>query len=220
LQRRFTLRAGSLYVIPAGAPHGFHGALETGTEGWGFQLGADFNRVSARSTVAALQEAGIADLHAWLQRIHTEQRDQNACSLAMQEALYKAVHIECARAMGLATCSGHTPVVANALKIIQAEFEAPLRPRDIAARIGVTPAHLSHELRLRTGRSPSEWISHTRIEAAKLRLLSSRDTVSAIAEAVGYADVSQLNRQFRKMMGASPDTWRRSNANSARHATK
>jgi AraC-like DNA-binding protein len=167
-----------------------------------------------------LHERKSADLHAWLDRIHAERQDQNACSIAMREALYRAVHIECARTMGVATCANHPPLVASALRIIKTEYRAPLRPRDIAARIGVTPAHLSHEVQQRTGRSPSEWIAYTRIEAAKLRLLSSRDTLGTIAEAVGYADVSQLNRQFRKTTGASPDSWRRANANKARHSAK
>jgi AraC-like DNA-binding protein len=216
LKRKFTLRAGELYVIPAGAPHAFFGALEDHTEGWIFQLSDDFNRLNARNAVAALQERRSADLSAWLERIHTEQRDGSACSVALSEALYRAVHIECARAMGIATCAQYSPLVTNALQVVRSEFATALRPRDIASRVGVTAAHLSHEVKRQTGRSPSEWIAHTRIEAAKLRLLSSRDTVSDIAESVGYADVSQLNRQFRHALGLSPQAWRQANANKAR----
>lgn len=36
-------------------------------------------------------------------------------------------------------------------------------------------------------------------------------SVGTIAAAVGYGEVSQLNRQFRQLTGASPGAWRRAN---------
>jgi AraC-like DNA-binding protein len=144
-----------------------------------------------------------------------EQRSGDACSIAMREAIFRAIYIECARLTGAASCGDHPRLVSGALQIISKEYRTALRPRDIAERVGVTAAHLSHELRRRTGRSPSEWIAQARIDAAKLRLLSSRDSVSTIAAAVGYTDVSQLNRQFRQLTSMSPHAWR--NANKASH---
>jgi AraC-like DNA-binding protein len=213
IDRRFTLQAGDLYVIPAGAPHAFLGVREAGTQGWGFQLSGGFERLSGRKTVTSLADQALSDLDAWLSRIHLEQQDVSACSLAMRGALYQAVHIECARVLGVGACAEQPALVRRALEIINTGYAASLRPRDIAARIGVTPSHLSHELQRLTGRSPSEWITHTRLEAAKLRLLSSREPVSAVAEAVGYTDVSQLNRRFRQQYGISPRGWRLANAN-------
>ena len=215
LRKRFTLRAGELYVIPAGAPHAYLRSLEEGTVGWAFALPDNFNRVRARTPVAQLEEPSRVDIDAWLHRIEGEQRNGSACSLAMRDALCRAVYIECARAMEVAGCASHSRVITSALQVITAEYAASLRPRDIAARVGVTASHLSHELQRVTGRSPSEWIIHTRVDAAKLQLVSSDVPVSHIAEAVGYSDVSQLNRHFRRVTGYSPDAWRR--ANKARH---
>jgi AraC-like DNA-binding protein len=211
LKDRFTLRPGELYVIPAGAAHAYIRSLEDRTEGWAFSLPENFNRVRTRAPVARLDEASAADIGAWLNRIDGEQRSQNACALAMREALQRAVYIECARAMAIAGCASHSRLVANALQIITDGYAASLRPRDIAARIGVTASHLSHELRRQTGRSPSEWIIHTRVDAAKLQLIASEESVSQVAEGVGYSDVSQLNRHFRRVTGFSPDAWRRAN---------
>jgi AraC-like DNA-binding protein len=218
LERRFTLRPGELYVIPAGAPHAFHGALEACTAGWVFCLDEDFNRLPTRNTVVPLDEQAATALDAWLHKIDIEQRSANACSFAMREALHRAIHIECARAMGIARCADHSRVVEKALRIISTDYAGTLRPRDVAERVGVTAAHLSHELKRSTDRSPSEWIAHARIEAAKQKLVSSSDSVSAIAEAIGYADVSQLNRQFRQATGIAPGAWRR--ANRARYCAK
>ena len=51
----------------------------------------------------------------------------------------------------------------------------------------------------------------TRVDAAKSLLLTSRSSIAAIAETVGYADVSQLNRAFRQLTNTSPAAWRRAN---------
>lgn len=211
LDRRFSVCAGDLYVIPAGAPHSFHGALSEQANGWGFDLGDGFELLDTRKTVIRLDEPRAADLQSWLNRIVVEQRNRDACSRALCESLTRALHIECARAVGVARCDNQSRVVAAALEIIGSEYTRALRPKDIAERIGVSAAHLSHELQRRTGRSPSEWIMHTRVEAAKSMLLTTRHSITTVAEAVGYADVSQLNRSFRQFAGTSPAAWRRAN---------
>lgn len=211
LDRRFSVCAGDLYVIPAGAPHWFHGAGSQQANGWGFDLGQRFELLDTRKAVIRLEEPRAADLQSWLNRIVIEQRNRDACSRALCESLTRALHIECARAVGVARCDNQSRVVAAALDIISSEYTQSLRPKDIAERIGVSAAHLSHELQRRTGRSPSEWIMHTRVEAAKSLLLTTRQAIAAVAEAVGYADVSQLNRTFRHFTGTSPAAWRRAN---------
>lgn len=210
LDRRFSVCAGDLYVIPAGAPHSFHGTSSEQANGWGFDLGA-FELPETRKAVIRLDEQRAADLQSWLNRIVIEQRNRDACSRALCESLTRALHIECARAVGVARCDNQSRVVSAALNMIKSEYTQPLRPKDIADRIGVSAAHLSHELQRRTGRSPSEWIMHTRVEAAKSLLLTTRHAIAAVAESVGYADVSQLNRTFRQLTGTSPAAWRRAN---------
>jgi AraC-like DNA-binding protein len=211
LDRRFSVCAGDLYVIPAGAPHWFHGATSPGAIGWGFNLGEQFELLDTRRAVMRLDESRSADLQSWLNRIVIEQRNRDACSRALCESLTRALRIECARAVGIARCDNQSRVVAAALDIISSEYARSLRPKDIAERIGVSAAHLSHELQRRTGRSPTQWIMHTRVEAAKSLLLTTRQAIATVAEAVGYADVSQLNRTFRQFTGTSPAAWRRAN---------
>jgi AraC-like DNA-binding protein len=211
LERRFSVCAGDLYVIPAGAPHSFLGAQSPEASGWGFDLGDGFELLDARKAVMRLDEPRVADLQNWLNRIVIEQRNRDACSRALCESLTRALRIECARAVGIARCDNQSRVVAAALEIISSQYAQSLRPKDIAERIGVSPAHLSHELQRRTGRSPTEWIMHARVEAAKSLLLTTRHAIATIAETVGYADVSQLNRTFRQLMGTSPAAWRRAN---------
>ena len=209
LHRRFSVCEGDLYVIPAGAAHSFYGALSPEARGWGFDLGDRFELRDLKRAVTRLEQPRAADLSSWLNRIVIEQRNGDACSRALCETLTRALQIECARAVGIARCGNQSRIVAGALQIINSEYSRPLRPKEIAERLGVSAAHLSHELQRRTGRSPSEWITHARLEAAKTLLLTSQNSTATVAEAVGYGDVSQLNRMFRQHTGASPAAWRR-----------
>jgi AraC-like DNA-binding protein len=211
LHRRFSVCEGDLYVIPANAPHSFYGALSPEATGWGFDLGDRFDLRDPKRVVTRLEQPRAADLSVWLNRIVTEQRNGDACSRALCETLTRALQIECARVVGIARCGNQSRLVAGAMQIIGEEYSRPLRPKNIAERLGVSAAHLSHELQRRTGRSPSEWIMHTRVEAAKTLLLTSQNSTAVVAEAVGYGDVSQLNRTFRQLTGASPAAWRRAN---------
>ena len=85
LNRRFSVCAGDLYVIPAGAPHSFHGALSQDASGWGFDLGERFELLDTRKAVMRLDELRAADLRNWLNRIVIEQRNRDACSRALCE---------------------------------------------------------------------------------------------------------------------------------------
>src|SRR5687767_11139596 len=112
LERRFVLRPAELYVIPSGAAHACFGAGAAGTEAWGFALPPAFHRVSKRAPVVALDERTREDMDSWLLRVEEEQQRDSVCSLALRDVLLKAVHIECARAVGVGACSGQTPLVA------------------------------------------------------------------------------------------------------------
>jgi AraC-like DNA-binding protein len=65
--------------------------------------------------------------------------------------------------------------------------------RAFGARYGVAPARLRTELRAR---------------AAWLRIVGSREPLSAIAFDLGFADQSHMSRAVRWLTGASPGRWR------------
>jgi len=54
-----------------------------------------------------------------------------------------------------------------------------------------------------------EYVAKRRVERAKLMMISTGEQLTYIALACGFADQSHLNRSFRRMVGVSPGTWRR-----------
>lgn len=58
------------------------------------------------------------------------------------------------------------------------------------------------------GQSLSTYLQRLRVEASCQRLLASRDTVSSIAQAVGYTDLKHFTAVFRRHMGMTPRAFR------------
>jgi AraC family transcriptional regulator, arabinose operon regulatory protein len=56
--------------------------------------------------------------------------------------------------------------------------------------------------------SPKTFFLKKRIERAKVLLLESSFTIAAIAEELGYSEISSFSRQFKKIVGVSPEAYR------------
>lgn len=73
----------------------------------------------------------------------------------------------------------------------------------VAARLGVTPAHLSRQFKRDYGMSPSQYLRQLRVADAPLRLARGEEIVR-VSQEVGYNDLSRFYKQFRKTTKTSP----------------
>ncbi len=73
----------------------------------------------------------------------------------------------------------------------------------IAARIGISPAHVSRQFKRDFGLSPSAYLHQLRIADATLRLSLGEEIID-ISQEVGYNDLSRFYKQFRKNTRTSP----------------
>jgi len=73
----------------------------------------------------------------------------------------------------------------------------------IAARIGVSPEHLSRQFKRDYGLSPSSYLHQLRVAEATFRL-SLGEQIIDISQEVGYNDLSRFYKQFKKSTGTSP----------------
>ncbi|HAH63608.1 MAG TPA: hypothetical protein DCL73_16105 [Treponema sp.] len=78
----------------------------------------------------------------------------------------------------------------------------------IADELHLNPDYLSYLFHRKTGQSLVSFINGERIFAAKTLLLVTDETMSAIAEAVGYFDSPYFFRQFKKITGMTPQQYR------------
>lgn len=98
--------------------------------------------------------------------------------------------------------------ITAALHRIEAEADTPLSLVDLAQTAAMSPYHFLRTFRAVVGVTPHQFILHTRLHRAAVRLRRSSDSVSAIAYAAGFGDLSTFNRRFQKLIGSSPSAYR------------
>jgi AraC-like DNA-binding protein len=100
------------------------------------------------------------------------------------------------------------PLVGDVLQVIEQRFAEPLSLDTVAAAVSISPRHLSRTVRRVTGSTVLGWLTERRMAEARRLLVESDLPVEQIARRVGYADVRQFRRQFRRANGAPPARWR------------
>jgi AraC family transcriptional regulator len=98
--------------------------------------------------------------------------------------------------------------VSQALRRIEAEAHEQLALADLAAEAATSPYHFLRTFRQLVGMTPHQFVLHTRLNRAAVRLRTSDNPVSAIAFDAGFGDLSTFNRRFRRVMGCSPGNYR------------
>ncbi|WP_338703313.1 AraC family transcriptional regulator [Streptomyces sp. Q6] len=96
------------------------------------------------------------------------------------------------------------PLVAATQAYVEEHLAGPLRVPDIAASVGVSHTHLTRVFRAETGLTVVSYIRRRRLQRARHLLLSSTQSIHAIAAAVGIADLQAFNKACRRELGASP----------------
>jgi AraC-like DNA-binding protein len=101
-------------------------------------------------------------------------------------------------------------VVARARRHLDEEYAAAWRVDDLAAACSVSRAHLTALFTAEVGQPPYTYLLERRVERAAELLRTTTATVSQVAAEVGFSSHAQLGRSFRRVLGVSPQQWRRS----------
>jgi AraC-like DNA-binding protein len=94
--------------------------------------------------------------------------------------------------------------IRTARNILTEELRDPPNIRDLARRIGMNETHLKTGFKRIYGSPIYSWVVGQRMGRALAMLESGRYNVNEVAEAVGYANVSQFIAAFRKRHGITP----------------
>ena len=145
-------------------------------------------------------------------------RESGHPTTGTREALragYQLFLIECARLL-----KSQAPLPAPELSptdhsmeelrtFLDESFTRPLTLTDLADHTGLGPNYLCRVFKKYTGKTIVQYLTQRRIEAALLRLASTRDKVLSIAYECGFGDLAHFNRTFKKLTGTSPNQYRR-----------
>jgi AraC family transcriptional regulator len=94
-------------------------------------------------------------------------------------------------------------------ELLHERFAERLTVADVAASVGVHPAHLAREFRRRHQQTIGDYVRQLRIECARHELRASDKPISEIAIGAGFFDQSHFARTFKLLTGFPPAAFRK-----------
>ncbi|UKS27560.1 AraC family transcriptional regulator [Paenibacillus sp. HWE-109] len=108
--------------------------------------------------------------------------------------------------------------IEHTIKYINENFANPeLDNASISSHAGVSTNHLSFLFKDQLGMTIHQYLTHTRIEQAKIRIMAGDQTLTAIAEQVGYSSIYLFSRSFKAHVGVMPSMFMAMNADIRKH---
>ncbi|TGA96764.1 helix-turn-helix domain-containing protein [Streptomyces sp. MZ04] len=93
---------------------------------------------------------------------------------------------------------------------VQQRLDQPLTVTDMARKANTSPRHLGRQFRSVIGETPLQWLLTQRVRRAQELLESTDQSIEAIALATGMGTATTLRRQFKRIVGVPPHSYRRS----------
>lgn len=97
----------------------------------------------------------------------------------------------------------------NIAKYIDQHYAEEITIDQLVRQFYISPYHLSHMFKQKTGYSLKQYILRRRIGEAQMRLIHTQDPIQTISEAVGFEDASYFSRIFSKYIGLTPSEYRK-----------
>ena len=98
------------------------------------------------------------------------------------------------------------------LRLIKERFNDQIHDvalKDVASLCGISVRHLTRAFRVSQGCSIGSYLSRIRMERAKCDLIAG-ESIKALSQRLGFSSVSSFTSAFRRDVGISPATFRRS----------
>jgi len=99
--------------------------------------------------------------------------------------------------------------VRRAIAFLKTHFTEPVTLSQVALEAGVSKFHLCRLFRSHTGMPLRHYLQELRVDRAKTFLTAGGMTVTEIAYATGFNDLSNFDKVFNQIVGVSPTEYRR-----------
>ena len=99
--------------------------------------------------------------------------------------------------------------IRDAIRIFGEHIEDPILIADVALAVALSERHLERSFKASTGQSPLKYYRLMRLKKARQRVLYSTDTITEIAQSVGYAGSGPMSRHYTAAFGVHPLAERR-----------
>lgn len=153
-----------------------------------------------------------------VQEMESEFLAQKAESNELLSMKFKELFIKLSRALSDEPTTVVDLTTSERLRKLRSEvilsLSHPWTVAEMAKRIPLSESRFYSVYRAFYGTSPMDDLIRARIDSAKNALLFTEQPISAIAESLGYSNVTHFIRQFRNTTGNSPARYRKNAQNS------
>lgn len=197
--RRRVARAGDLFVIPAGTPHGF--ALRGHSRPLCLVLDYEVeDPARLRSHHRLLASAKLNELHALLARVPAKGR------LTLSD--YPSILAVVALLLDQSSAPRKPLPSPRVFEKVRELLRSPVPLAKVARTAGYHPDHLNRKLKRETGLGLRAMRDQLRLEAAQTALRA-ESTIAEAATRAGFDDPNYFTRWFRGKTGQTPSEWRK-----------
>ncbi|WOO36438.1 AraC family transcriptional regulator [Anaerocolumna sp. AGMB13020] len=95
------------------------------------------------------------------------------------------------------------------LELMEESYQNSLTLEQLSKAAGMSPKYFCRFFQEMTHKSPFEYLNNYRIERACCQLLSSEDSITEIAYACGFNDLSYFIKLFKRFKGITPAKYRK-----------
>ncbi len=195
--RRHEARAGDLFIIPPGLPHGY--AVVGRSRPLCLVLDYETARRSTRLTHRRLPQHTLNELHGLLARVPTKGRPTLSD--------YPAIIAVIARLLEPSASDQHAPSPPPLIERVRGRLREPQSLEAVARDAGYTRDTLSRKFKREHGLGLRALRDQLRLEAAQEALQANAEVAEAAAKA-GFEDPNYFSRWFKKQTGVTPSAWR------------
>lgn len=125
--------------------------------------------------------------------------------LITREIIYRLlVGNQAHRLRHIARMGGQTQRIIEAIDWFRNNFDQPLRVDEIAREFGMSVSGFHHHFKEVTTMSPIQFQKQLQLQEARRLMVSEGLDVTSAGYRVGYRNVSQFSREYKRMFGAPP----------------
>jgi YesN/AraC family two-component response regulator len=147
----------------------------------------------------------ILPRHDWLQTIH------KPAFLETIEEL-KAISLQAAKELNASTAHAYSFQIMKLKEYIDTHLHEDFSLNKLADMVNLSPSYVSTLFKDIVNIPFSEYLTQTRLDQAASLLVTTNESVSSIADQVGYRNVQYFCTKFRQKFGVSPVQFRKSDA--------
>jgi AraC family transcriptional regulator len=142
-------------------------------------------------------------------RLRDEVRETDGASRLIAEGLALELLGEIARRRAPVAERWRPRWLRQARELLETRFAESLSLEEIAAAVGVHPAHLASAFRAQYGCTVGDCVRRLRIDHACREIVRSKAPLAEIAFDAGFANQSHFSRVFKRLTGLTPAEYRR-----------